>query len=70
MDHCEQLIPQYLRFVKGLVDSSDLPLNVSREMLQNNRQTEVIKNNITKKILESLAEMKKNEYDKYLDLLQ
>lgn len=66
MDHCEQLIPQYLRFVKGLVDSSDLPLNVSREMLQNNRQTEVIKNNITKKILESLAEMKKNEYDKYL----
>jgi molecular chaperone HtpG len=66
MDHCEQLLPQYLRFVKGLVDSSDLPLNVSREMLQNNRQTEVIKNNITKKILESLAEMKKNEYDKYL----
>lgn len=66
MDHCEQLIPQYLRFVKGLVDSSDLPLNVSREMLQNNRQTEVIKNNITKKILDSLAEMKKTEYDKYL----
>jgi len=66
MDHCEELIPQYLRFVKGLVDSSDLPLNVSREMLQNNRQTEVIKNNITKKILDSLAEMKKNEYDKYL----
>ena len=66
MDHCEQLIPQYLRFVKGLVDSSDLPLNVSRELLQNNRQTEVIKNNITKKILDSLAEIKKNEYDKYL----
>jgi molecular chaperone HtpG len=66
MDHCEQLIPQYLRFVRGLVDSSDLPLNVSREMLQNNRQTEIIKNNITKKILESLAEMKNNEYEKYL----
>lgn len=66
MDHCEQLIPQYLRFVKGLVDSSDLPLNVSREMLQNNRQTEVIKNNITKKILESLGEMKKSEHEKYL----
>ncbi len=66
MDHCEQLIPQYLRFVKGLVDSSDLPLNVSREMLQNNRQTEVIKNNITKKILESLGEMKNSEYEKYL----
>ena len=66
MDHCEQLILHYLRFVKGLVDSSDLPLNVSREMLQNNRQTEIIKNNITKKILESLAEMKNNEYEKYL----
>ena len=66
MDHCEQLIPQYLRFVRGLVDSSDLPLNVSREMLQNNRQTEIIKNNITKKILESLGEMKTSEYDKYL----
>ncbi len=66
MDHCEQLIPQYLRFVKGLVDSSDLPLNVSREMLQNNRQIEVIKNNITKKILESLGDMKNSEYDKYL----
>ena len=66
MDHCEHLIPNYLRFVKGLVDSSDLPLNVSREMLQNNRQTEIIKNNITKKILESLAEMKKNENEKYL----
>jgi molecular chaperone HtpG len=66
MDHCEQLIPQYLRFVKGLVDSSDLPLNVSREMLQSNRQTEIIRNNITKKILESLGEMKTNEYEKYL----
>ena len=66
MDHCEQLIPQYLRFVKGLVDSSDLPLNVSREMLQNNRQTEIIKNNITKKVLESLAEMKAQEHDKYI----
>jgi molecular chaperone HtpG len=65
MDHCEQLIPQYLRFVKGLVDSSDLPLNVSRELLQNDRQTEVIKNNITKKILESLAEMKMKEHEKY-----
>jgi molecular chaperone HtpG len=66
MDHCEELIPQYLRFVKGLVDSSDLPLNVSREMLQKNRQTDVIKNNITKKVLDSLVEMKTNEYEKYL----
>jgi molecular chaperone HtpG len=65
MDHCEHLIPQYLRFVRGVIDSSDLPLNVSREMLQNNRQTEIIKNNVTKKILDSLAEMKMNEEEKY-----
>jgi molecular chaperone HtpG len=65
MDHCEHLIPQYLRFVKGVVDSSDLPLNVSREMLQSNRQTEVIKNNITKKVLDSLSEMKMNDEEKF-----
>ncbi len=66
MDHCEELLPPYLRFVKGVVDSSDLPLNVSRELLQNNRQIEIIKNSITKKVLDTLSEMKKNEYDKYI----
>lgn len=66
MDHCEELIPPYLRFVKGVVDSSDLPLNVSREILQNNRQVETIKNSITKKVLDTLSDMKKKEYDKYL----
>ena len=66
MDHCEELIPLYLRFVKGVVDSSDLPLNVSREILQNNRQVEIIKKNITKKVLDTLGEMKTNEYDHYL----
>lgn len=66
MDHCEQLLPLYLRFVKGVVDSSDLPLNVSREMLQHNRQVEIINKNITKKVFDTLAEMKKNEYEKYL----
>ena len=66
MDHCEQLIPIYLRFVKGVVDSSDLPLNVSREILQNNRQIEVINKSITKKILDTLTDMKKNEYDNYI----
>ncbi|RJQ44090.1 MAG: molecular chaperone HtpG [Nitrospiraceae bacterium] len=65
MDHCEDLIPLYLRFIKGVVDSSDLPLNVSREILQKNRQVEIINKNITKKVLDSLADMKKNEYEKY-----
>ena len=66
MDHCEELIPRYLRFVKGVVDSSDLPLNVSREILQSNRQVEIINKSVTKKILDTLQEMKKNEYDAYL----
>ena len=66
MDNCEQLIPRYLRFVKGVVDSSDLPLNVSRELLQANRQVEIINKNVTKKILDTLKDMKKNEFDKYL----
>lgn len=66
MDHCEQLIPLYLRFIKGVVDSSDLPLNISREMLQANRQVQIINKNITKKVLDALDDMKKNEHDKYL----
>ncbi len=66
IDHCEALIQPYLRFVKGVVDSSDLPLNVSREILQNNRQIDVIKNSITKKVLATLSEMKEKEFDKYL----
>jgi molecular chaperone HtpG len=66
MDHCEQLIPAYLRFVKGVVDSSDLPLNVSREILQNNREVDIINKNIIKKVLDTLTDMKKDEYEKYL----
>ncbi|MCR4289043.1 MAG: molecular chaperone HtpG [Candidatus Scalindua sp.] len=66
IDHCEELIPPYLRFVKGVVDSSDLPLNVSREILQNNRQIDVIKNSITKKVLDTLGEMKEKEFETYL----
>ncbi|MBI5740082.1 MAG: molecular chaperone HtpG [Nitrospirae bacterium] len=66
MDHCEQLIPLYLRFVKGVVDSSDLPLNVSRELLQKNRQVEIINKNITRKVLDTLSDMKKNRFDEYL----
>ncbi|NLW35749.1 MAG: molecular chaperone HtpG [Syntrophorhabdus aromaticivorans] len=67
MDHCEELLPPYLRFVKGVVDSSDLPLNVSREILQNNRQIDLIKTNLTKKVLDTLADMKRDENDKYLE---
>ena len=67
MDHCEQLVPEYLRFIKGVVDSSDLPLNVSREILQNNRHVEIIKKNVVRKVLDTLAEMKKNDYPQYVD---
>jgi molecular chaperone HtpG len=66
MDHCEQLLPIYLRFVKGVVDSSDLPLNVSRELLQNNRQIEIINKSVTKKVLDTLADMKKKDYENYI----
>ena len=65
MDHCEQLVPEYLRFIKGVVDSSDLPLNVSREILQNNRHVEIIKKNIVRKVLDTLADMKKSDYPQY-----
>lgn len=68
MDHCEDLIPQYLRFVRGVIDSSDLPLNVSREILQNNRQVDIIKNSVTKKVLDTFEEMKDNDYDNYLKI--
>ncbi len=68
MDHCEDLIPQYLRFVRGVIDSSDLPLNVSREILQNNRQVDIIKNSVTKKVLDTFEEMKDNDYENYLKI--
>ncbi len=66
MEHCEALLPPYLRFVKGVVDSSDLPLNISRELLQENPLLSQIKANVTKSVLKALEEMKSDEYDKYV----
>jgi molecular chaperone HtpG len=66
MEHCEELIPPYLRFITGVVESSDLPLNISREILQSNRQVGIMKKSITKKVLDTLEDMKKSEYEKYL----
>ncbi len=66
MDHCEALLPPYLRFVKGVVDSSDLPLNISREMLQQNPLLERMQKDVTKSVLKALADMKSDEYDKYV----
>lgn len=70
MEDAEKLMPQYLRFVRGVIDSADLPLNVSREILQDSRDVEAIKNGSVKKVLgllEDLAENKPEEYAKFWD---
>ena len=65
MDDAEQFLPLYLRFVKGVVDSSDLPLNVSRELLQQDPEVEAIRNGLSKRVLDLLARTAREEPDKY-----
>ena len=65
MDANEKLMPQYLRFIKGVIDSNDLPLNVSREILQDSKQVEAIKSGSVKKILSALEDMVKKKPDDY-----
>jgi molecular chaperone HtpG len=65
LEKCKELIPDYLRFVKGLVDSADLPLNISRETLQEDRAIKKIAANVEKKILAELSRMVKNDREKY-----
>ncbi|CCQ12327.1 Chaperone protein HtpG [Pseudoalteromonas luteoviolacea B = ATCC 29581] len=65
MDDAEQFMPSYLRFVKGLLDSNDLPLNVSREILQDNKITQAIRKGCTSRVLKMLDRMGKNDAEKY-----
>ncbi|MFA5542434.1 MAG: molecular chaperone HtpG [Bacilli bacterium] len=70
MDKCKELVPDYLRFVKGLVDSNDLNLNISREILQKSKQLQDIAKNVEKRILKKLEDLLKNDYDKYLEFFK
>ncbi len=65
MDDAEQLMPNYLRFVRGVIDSNDLPLNISREILQHNKDIEAIKSGSVRKVLDLLAELAEKDPEKY-----
>lgn len=66
MDEAEQFMPNYLRFVRGLIDSNDLPLNVSREILQDSRVTQNLRSALTKRVLQMLEKLAKDDNEKYL----
>lgn len=68
MDDAEQFMPSYLRFVQGLIDSNDLPLNVSREILQDNHVTKAMRTGITKRVLSMLEKLAKDDAEKYQQL--
>jgi molecular chaperone HtpG len=70
MDRCEELLPPYLRFVKGVVDAADLPLNVSREILQQTKQLEAIRKNVVRNVLDGLAGVKNTQAEKYADFFR
>ena len=65
MDDASSFLPLYLRFIRGILDTNDLPLNVSREILQNHPMVDSIKKAITKRILDALKKLKKDSFDKY-----
>jgi molecular chaperone HtpG len=67
MDDAQALMPSYLRFVKGVIDSADLPLNVSRELLQESRDVKAIRDGSTKRVLSMLEDVAENQKDKYAD---
>ncbi|GAB90523.1 molecular chaperone HtpG [Gordonia rhizosphera] len=65
MDDCEELIPEYLRFVKGVVDAADLSLNVSREILQQDRQIRAIRRRLTKRVISTVSDLRSSRPDDY-----
>jgi molecular chaperone HtpG len=67
MDDCKDLVPEYLRFIRGVVDAEDLSLNVSREMLQQDRQVKAIRKFLVKKVLDNLKALQNQNFEKYLE---
>lgn len=66
MERCEELLPRYLRFIRGIVDAADLPLHISRQMLQENRHIAQIRKWLTRKVLDALADLQEKDFGRYL----